>query len=66
MQFTSAELSNQLKAADISISWYGRGRVLVNIFVECLRSSVIYKEVYIKEYQSVLEGCHGFSNWRLT
>ena len=53
MQFTSREFTNQLKAADIRISWDGRGRALDNIFVERLWHSMKYEEVYIKDYQSV-------------
>jgi len=53
VQFTCAEFPNRLKAADIRISWDGRGRALDNIFVERLWRSVKYEEVYIKDYQSV-------------
>jgi putative transposase len=55
VQFTSAEFTNRLKATDIRISWDGRGRALDNIFVERLWRSVKYEEVYIKDYQSVLD-----------
>ena len=54
-QFTSHEFTDRLKAADIRISWDGRGRALDNIFVERLWRSVKYEEVYIKDYQSVPE-----------
>ncbi len=53
VQFTSSEFTTRLKAADIRISWDGRGRALDNIFVERLWRSVKYEEVYIKDYQSV-------------
>jgi putative transposase len=53
VQFTSTELINRLKAADIRISWDGRGRALDHIFVERLWRSVKYEEVYIKDYQRV-------------
>ena len=53
VQFTSDEFTSRLKAADIRISWDGRGRALDNIFVERLWRSVKYEEVYIKDYQSV-------------
>ncbi len=33
MQFTSTEFTSRLKAADIRISWDGRGRALDNIFI---------------------------------
>src|ERR1700730_739767 len=52
-QFTSTEFTNRLKAAEVRISWDGRGRALDNIFVERLWRSVKYEEVYIKDYQGV-------------
>jgi putative transposase len=55
VQFTSAEFTNRLKAAEIRISWDGRGRALDNIFVERLWRSVKYEEVYLKDYQSVAD-----------
>src|SRR2546423_1321544 len=55
VQFTSIEFTSRLKAADIRISWDGRGRALDNIFVERLWRSVKYEEVYIKDYQTVTE-----------
>ena len=55
VQFTSSEFTNRLKAAEIRISWDGRGRALDNIFVERLWRSVKYEEVYLKDYQTVPE-----------
>ena len=55
VQFTSTEFVNRLKAADIRISWDGRGRALDNIFVERLGRSVKYEEVSMKDCQSVAE-----------
>jgi putative transposase len=52
-QFTSHEFVTRLKAADVRISWDGRGRALDNIFVERLWRSVKYEEVYIKDYQTI-------------
>jgi len=52
-QFTSEAFTSRLKAADIAISWDGRGRVFDNIFVERLWRSLKYEEVYIHDYQSV-------------
>jgi len=49
VQFTSAEFTNRLKAADIRISWDGRGRALDNIFVERLWRSVKYEEVGVHQ-----------------
>jgi hypothetical protein len=45
----------RLKAAEVRISWDGRGCALDNIFVERLWRSVKYEEIYIKEYQTVTE-----------
>jgi putative transposase len=53
VQFTSAELTNRLKAADVRISWDGRGRALDTIVVERLWRRVKDEEVDIKDYQSV-------------
>ena len=53
VQFTSAEFTARLKAANIRISWDGRGRALDNIFVERLWRSVKYEEIYLKEYHNV-------------
>ena len=39
-QFTSEAFTSRLKAADIAISWDGRGRVFDNIFVERLWRSI--------------------------
>jgi putative transposase len=55
VQCTSNECTSRLKAADIRISWDGRGRALDNIFVERLWRSVKDEEVSIKDYQSVPE-----------
>ena len=55
VQFTSAEFTDRLKAAEIRISWDGRGRALDNIFVERLWRSVKYEEVYLKDYQRVAD-----------
>jgi putative transposase len=52
VQCTSNEFTSRLKAADVRISWDGRGRALDNIFVERLWRSVKYEEVYIKDYGS--------------
>ena len=58
-QFTSNEFVNRLKAADVRISWDGRGRALDNIFVERLWRSVKYEEVYLKDYQTIGEAEKG-------
>jgi len=62
-QFTSHEFVNRLKAADVRISWDGRGRALDNIFVERLWRSVKYEEVYIKDYQTIGEAEKGLKEY---
>ncbi len=58
-QFTSEAFTQRLKAAEVSISMDGRGRVYDNIFVERLWRSVKYELVYPHEFAEVatlLEG----------
>jgi len=62
-QFTSNEFVNRLKAADVRISWDGRGRALDNIFVERLWRSVKYEEVYIKDYQTIGDAERGLKEY---
>ena len=52
-QFTADAFTNRLKAADIAISWDGRGSYFDNIFIERLWRSVKYEEVYLNDYDSV-------------
>lgn len=54
-QFTSLEFTGRLKDADIKISMDGRGRAFDNIFIERLWRSVKYEDIYLKDYQTVLE-----------
>jgi putative transposase len=54
-QFTSAEFTKILEDAGIKVSMDGRGRVFDNIFSERLWRSVKYEEVYLHDYQTVLE-----------
>jgi len=62
-QFTSEVFTSRLKAAGISISWDGRGRVWDNIFIERLWRSVKYEEVYLKDYANVPEALHGLDDY---
>jgi putative transposase len=54
-QFTSREYTGRLEAAGIAVSRDGRGRALDNVFVERLWRSVKYEDVYIKDYEQVLD-----------
>ena len=58
-QFTSEAFTERLLQDRIQISMDGRGRALDNIFVERLWRSVKYEEVYLKDYQSVIEAIQG-------
>ena len=60
-QFTSEAFTGVLKSHDIRISMDGKGRALDNIFVERLWRSVKYEEVYLKQYQTMLEAREGLS-----
>ena len=55
VQFTSEAFTKLLKANKITISMDGRGRAFDNIFIERLWRSVKYEEVYIHDYESMLE-----------
>ncbi len=55
VQFTSQAFTSILKERKIAISMDGRGRALDNIFVERLWRSVKYEEVYLYDYESVLQ-----------
>lgn len=63
VQFTSQDFTERLRAAQIRISWDGRGRALDNIFVERLWRSVKYEEVYIKDYRSVSDARNGLNRY---
>lgn len=63
VQFTSQDFTQRLRAAQIRISWDGRGRALDNVFVERLWRSVKYEEVYLKDYQTVLDARNGLAHY---
>jgi putative transposase len=54
-QFTSPSFTGILQSRGISISMDGRGRVFDNIFIERLWRTVKQEEVYLKDYQSMVE-----------
>lgn len=55
VQFTSQAFTKVLLDKDIKISMDGRGRALDNIFVERLWRTVKYENIYMNDYQSVVE-----------
>ena len=54
-QFTSLDFTSRLSQADIRISMDGRGRAIDNIFIERLWRSVKYEEIYLKDYDTVMD-----------
>lgn len=54
-QFTGKEFTGKLEAEKIKISMDGKGRVFDNIFVERFWRTIKQEEVYIKEYNNVLD-----------
>jgi putative transposase len=62
-QFTSKEFVQAVLGRNIRFSMDGRGRALDNVFVERLWRSVKYEDVYLHDYQSVLEARAGLANY---
>ena len=62
-QFTSTEFTRCLLDRQILISMDGRGRALDNVFIERLWRSVKYEEVYLNDYQSVLQLYQGMGQY---
>jgi putative transposase len=62
-QFTCADFTGMLDAADVKISMDGRGRALDNIFVERLWRTVKYEDIYLKNYGTGRELCDGVGQY---
>ncbi|OVE79785.1 hypothetical protein BVY01_01580 [bacterium I07] len=62
-QFTSEEYTSLLKEAGIQISMDGRGRVFDNILIERLWRTLKYQDIYIRDYQTVMELSSGLDNY---
>lgn len=60
-QFTGAEFIGELTKRQISISMDGRGRCLDNIFNERLWRSVKYEDVYLYNYQTIVQARSGLA-----
>ena len=61
--FTSPKFTGILEAHEVAISMDGRGRCLDNIFIERLWRSVKQENIYLSDYEDVLEtrtGLHGY------
>jgi len=63
VQFTNNDFTRHLKKNDITISMDGRGRAFDNIFVERLWRSVKYEEVYINDYDTVMDAVFSLSKY---
>lgn len=62
-QFTSLEFTKRLDVEDIAISMDGKGRAFDNIFIERLWRSVKYEDIYIKDYDNVVELYSGLEQY---
>jgi putative transposase len=63
VQFACGEFLGLLESEGIRISMDSRGRALDNVFVERLWRSLKYEEVYLREYESVIEAVEGIGRW---
>jgi putative transposase len=63
VQFTSAAFTQGLKDAGVSLSRDGRGRAFDNLFVERLWRTLKYEEIYLKDYESVVERLEGLARY---
>lgn len=61
--FTSPQFTGILESENIRISMDGRGRCLDNIFVERLWRSVKQENIYLNNYQNVLETRNGLNEY---
>lgn len=64
-QFTSEDFTDVLKKNGIQISMDGKGRWVDNVFVERLRRSVKYENVYIRAYESMTALREGIKDYFL-
>ena len=62
-QFTSEAFTGVLKAAGIKISMDGKGRCIDNVFVERLWRSLKYEEVYLNDYDNLVEARAGIGRY---
>ena len=62
-QFTSAEFTDVLRAADVRISMDGRGRWMDNVFIERLWRSLKYECVYLHAFETGPELRAGLLRW---
>ena len=63
MQFTSKSFVEILEKRGIQVSMDGKGRALDNVFVERLWRSVKVEDVYLKDYETVIEAVEGLGRY---
>lgn len=63
VQFTSEDWIDVLQGCEIKINMDGKGRLMDNVFIERLWRSVKYEEIYLREYESIIELRHGLEGW---
>lgn len=64
-QFTSQAFTGRLEESGIRISMDGRGRTFDNIMIERLWRSLKYEEVYLKDYENVMDARKGLAEYFL-
>jgi len=62
-QFTGADFTGVLLAANIRISMDGRGRWMDNVFIERLWRSLKHEDIYLKHYADGREAKAGVATW---
>lgn len=62
-QFTSIEFTKKLEKNKVRISMDGKGRCLDNIYIERLWRSLKYEDIYIREYESILDCTNGVNRY---
>ena len=62
-QFTSQAWTDTLKEASVKISMDGKRRWIDNVFVERLWRSLKYEDIYLREYQDLVELKRGVTKW---
>lgn len=63
VQFTSPSFTSRLLDEQVLVSMDGRGRAFDNIFIERLWRSVKYEEVYLKDYETVMDAVTGIGGY---
>jgi len=63
VQFTSRSFTEHLESAGVKISMDGRGRVFDNIFIERLWRTVKCEDIYLKNYDTVMELAQGLEKY---